>query len=139
MELDYAIGWDFVDISGRPFQLRFRIDRMSEDPYGLDGTGQLIAVIVDGNRPDCDTRIAISRPGVAQAAIDDALEGWQDWAHLVDNGFHRWISLAAIRHRVAAAGLGFTALRDGECESDQQRPTGTTSPPRQSEADVYKN
>jgi hypothetical protein len=102
MDIDYALVWNFVDLDGRPRQLRFRRD---DDPQRntdvLSGTGQLIAVITDPQRPDRGDTVAISRPGVAYADVDAALDGWQDWAMITEDT----VNLAEIRRRVHAAGL----------------------------------
>jgi hypothetical protein len=102
MDIDYALVWNFVDVDGRPRQLRFRRD---DDPHSdadmLCGTGQLIAVIADPHRADAGDTVAISRPGVAYTDVDAALEGWQSWAMITEGT----VNLAEIRRRVRAAGL----------------------------------
>jgi hypothetical protein len=91
-----------VQYSGAPRQLRFRRD---DDPQRatdvLCGTGQLIAVITDPQRPDRGDTVAISRPGVAYTDIEAALDGWQSWAMITEDT----VNLAEIRRRVHAAGL----------------------------------
>jgi hypothetical protein len=81
MDIDYALVWNFVDLDGRPRQLRFRRD---DDPHAatdiLRGTGQLIAVITDPQRPDRGDTIAVSRPGVAYTDVEQVLDGWQSLA-----------------------------------------------------------
>ncbi|OPX08357.1 hypothetical protein [Mycobacterium sp. AT1] len=109
VDKDFALAWQFVGHDGRPRQLRFRMNfAPAGDPRIFDGTGQLVATIADADRPDNFDEIAISRPDVPEAAVDAALEGWEDWAllHEADNGIDRWISLPAIQHRINAAGLG---------------------------------
>ena len=69
-------------------------------------TGQLIAVIGDQGRSDNADELAISRADVCYAAIEAALEGWQEWAMVLDADNYRWISLAQIQRRVNDAGLG---------------------------------
>jgi hypothetical protein len=102
MDIDYALMWNFVDLDGRPRQLRFRRD---DDPQRatdiLCGTGQLIAVITDPQRPDRGDTVAISRPGVAYTDVEQALDGWQGWAMITEDT----VNLAEIRRRVHAAGL----------------------------------
>jgi hypothetical protein len=110
-EIDYALAWDFIgDADGKPRQLRFRQNYAPpDDPRIFDGTGQLIAVIADRHRTDNGDEIAISQPNVSLAAVEAAIEGWQDWAtlYIADNGIDRAISLAAIRRRIEAAGLAY--------------------------------
>lgn len=109
VDKDYALAWQFIGDSGRPRQLRFRMNfAPAGDPRIFDGTGQLIAVIADADRPDNGDEIAITRPRVNEVDVDAALDGWEDWAllHEERNGLDRWISLAAIQHRINAAGLG---------------------------------
>jgi hypothetical protein len=108
-EIDYALAWDFIDADGKPRQLRFRQNYApAGDPRIFDGTGQLVAVIADGHRPDNGDEIAISEPNVALGAVTAALQGWEEWAalHVADNGFDRAISLPAIQRRIQSAGLG---------------------------------
>ena len=38
--------------------------------------------------------------------VSDEVEGWQDWAMVLDAGTYCWISLAQIQRRVNEAGLG---------------------------------
>lgn len=109
VDKDYALAWTFVDDDGRPRQLRFRMNfAPAGDPRTFDGTGQLVATIADGHRADNHDEIAISRPDVEEAAVDAAIEGWEDWAllHAENHGLDRWISLPAIRKRINDAGLG---------------------------------
>lgn len=65
-DIDYALAWDFIDPSdGKPRQLRFRQNYAPRnDPRVFDGTGQLVAVVADGYRPDNGDEIAISHPNV---------------------------------------------------------------------------
>jgi hypothetical protein len=102
MDIDYALMWNFFDLDGRPRQLRFRRD---EDPHiaadVLCGTGQLIAVIADPQRPDRGDTVAISRPGVNYAAIEEVLDGWEGWAMITEDT----VNLAEIRRRIQTAGL----------------------------------
>jgi hypothetical protein len=100
MDIDYALAWLFVDVDGKPRQLRFRRDG-AEDADVLSGTGQLVAVIADPHGPDADVTVAISRPGVDYADIDAALHDWQDWAMITDDT----VNLAEIRRRIRAAAL----------------------------------
>jgi hypothetical protein len=57
VDIDYALAWQFIDLEGRPRQLRFRRDDSPASDV-LAGTGQLIAVITDPRRPDRDDTIA---------------------------------------------------------------------------------
>jgi hypothetical protein len=100
MDIDYALAWQFVDLDGRPRRLRFRRDD-TEAADVLSGTGQLIAIIADPHRPDHDDTLAISRAGVEFSAIEQALEGWRDWATLGETA----VNLAEIQRRIHAAGL----------------------------------
>jgi hypothetical protein len=102
MDIDYALMWNFVDLDGRPRQLRFRRDDGPQaDADVLDGTGQLIAVIADPHRPDAGDAVAISRPGISYAAVEHALDEWRDWAMITEDT----VNLAEIRRRIHAAGL----------------------------------
>ncbi|KAA0093583.1 hypothetical protein CIW49_26335 [Mycolicibacterium sp. P1-18] len=95
MDIDYALRWHFVDATdGRPRQLRFRCTTENT-------TGQLLAVIADPHRDDSDDVLALTRPDVAQAAVDAALDGWHTWARLTDDT----LNLTEIRRRIHAAGL----------------------------------
>ena len=53
-DIDFGLGLDFVDpADGVPRQLRFERNWAPPgDPRVFDGTGQLVAVIADGTRPD---------------------------------------------------------------------------------------
>jgi hypothetical protein len=102
-DIDYGLAWNFIDDrDGRPLQLRFRRNYAPpQSPDTFDGTGQLIGVIVDPDRTDNQDIIALSRPGILHAAVEAALDGWQDWAMLTDDT----VNLAEIRRRLAAADL----------------------------------
>jgi len=100
MDIDYTLAWQFVDLDGRPRQLRFRRDNTEADDV-LSGSGQLIAVIADPHRADADDTIAISRAGVDFTHIEAALHGWRDWAKLGDDA----INLTEIQRRIHDAGL----------------------------------
>jgi hypothetical protein len=107
MEIDYGDAWDFVDDDGKPYKLRFRRNPAPrKDPRIFDGTGQLIAVVADVNRPDNHAEIPISRPNVLQADVERVLDGWEQWAAVIDTGTYCLINLARIRSRIHAAGLG---------------------------------
>jgi hypothetical protein len=96
MDIDYALGWHFIDDrDGRPLQLRFRLDATD------DTIGQLVAVVADGHRRDNHDVIPISRSRVTQATVDAALDDWQTWARITDET----VNLAEIRRRIHAAGL----------------------------------
>jgi hypothetical protein len=113
-EVDYALSWDFIDTNGKPRQLRFRRNYASaDDPRIFDGTGQLIAVIVDGDRDDNGDEIAISAPNVHRVHIETALKGWQDWAtlYIADDGIDRCMSLSEIQRRIQHAGLAYRQPR----------------------------
>jgi hypothetical protein len=103
MDIDYGLALDFIDDrDGRPLQLRFRRNWAPADsPETFDGTGQLIAVVVAADRADNGDIVAISRPNVARADIEAALDGWEIWAELSPET----INLAQIRRRIRAAGL----------------------------------
>lgn len=103
VDIDYGLALDFIDDrDGRALQLRFRRNWATADSAEtFDGTGQLIAVVADCGRADDGDIVAISRAGVAQADVDAALEGWQDWAELTADT----INLAQIRRRIHDAGL----------------------------------
>lgn len=98
MDIDFALAWDFVDLDGRPRQLRFRTESPGD-------TGQLVAVIADPHRPDAGDTVALTRSDVTFADVEAALDGWQQWATLADDNGPRYLSLAEIRRRLAAAGL----------------------------------
>ncbi|MDP7739234.1 hypothetical protein [Mycobacterium paragordonae] len=66
----------------------------------------MLAVIDDQHRSDNADAITISRPDVLLVAVNEALEGWQEWANLAGDDFHRLISLKQIRRRINEAGLG---------------------------------
>jgi uncharacterized protein YegL len=105
-DIDYGEAWDFIDELGRPLRLRFRRNWGSGDRHTFDGTGQLLAVIDDQHRSDNGDPIAISRPDVLLVAVNEALDGWQKWANLAGDDFHRLISLKQIQRRINEAGLG---------------------------------
>ncbi len=102
--IDFALSADFIDpADGVPRQLRFECRyNPTPDTNALGGVGQLIAVVAKGARPDNGHRIPISRSGVTFEAVEDALNGWQQWAHVGENA----VNLAAIRRRIHDAGLG---------------------------------
>jgi hypothetical protein len=107
VEIDFGEAWDFLDDAGRPRHLRFRRNLAPpEDPRLFDGTGHLIAVIGDQGRSDNADELAISRPDVSYAAIEAVLQGWEEWAMVLDANTYCWISLAQIQRRVNDAGLG---------------------------------
>src|SRR5437588_6166416 len=98
VEIDFGEAWDFLDEAGKPRHLRFRRNLASPgDSRVFAETGQLVAVIGDVGRPDNSDELAISRPHVSYAAIQAALEGWEDWALVLDAGTYCWISLAQIQ------------------------------------------
>jgi hypothetical protein len=103
MDIDYGLALDFIDDQdGRPLQLRFRRNWAPADSSEtFDGTGQLIAVVIDAGRPDNGDIVAISRPNVSRADIERALDGWETWAELTP----QTVNLAQIRRRIHAAGL----------------------------------
>jgi len=101
MEIDYALAWTFIDPQdGRPRQLRFR--RTGGDVNPFKSTGQLIAVVANGNRPDNGDTIHLSRDGIPFEHIEIALDGWELWAKIDDTT----VNLATIRRRIQTAGLG---------------------------------
>ena len=103
MDIDYGLALDFIDDrDGRPLQLRFRRNWAPADsPETFDGTGQLIAEVVDAERVDNGDMVAISRPNVSRADVEKALDGWETWAELTAET----VNLAQIRRRIRAAGL----------------------------------
>jgi hypothetical protein len=110
VEIDFGEAWDFLDDAGRPRHLRFRRNLAPPgDARIFAETGQLVAVIGDQGRPDNSDEVAVSRPDVSYSAIEAALEGWEDWAMVLDAGTYCWISLAQIQRRVNEAGLGLSA------------------------------
>jgi hypothetical protein len=107
MDIDLGDAYDFVDEDGKPYKLRFRRNwAPRNDPRIFDGTGQLTAVVADVTRPDNHTEIAISRPNVAHADVERALQGREQWATVIDAVTYCLINLATIRNRIHAAGLG---------------------------------
>lgn len=107
VETDFGEAWDFLDDAGRPRHLRFRRDVAPPgDSRVFAETGQLVAVIGDVGRSDNSDELAISGPNVSYAAIQAALQGWEQWAMVLDAGTYCWISLAQIQRRVNQAGLG---------------------------------
>jgi hypothetical protein len=106
VEIDYADAWDFIDDDGRPFKLRFRRNLAPRnDPRVFDGTGQLVGVLADSNHPDYLDEIALSRPNVRRVDVESAIDGWEEWARVLDTGTHCWLSVARIRIRIHDAGL----------------------------------
>jgi len=103
MDIDYGLALDFIDArDGRPLQLRFRRNWAPADsPETFDHTGQLIAVVADAARADNGDIVAISRPNVARADVEAALDGWESWAELTAET----INLAQICRAIQAAGL----------------------------------
>jgi hypothetical protein len=77
------------------------------DPRIFNGTGQLVAVVADAQRPDNADEIAISRPGVLFDDVETGLDGPQDPAtrYVYANGTEHTINLAIIGDRMRAAGL----------------------------------
>lgn len=106
-EIDFAQAWYFLDSAGDPFHLRFRLSPAQPAEGRLfDQTGQLIAVDADARRAGRHRRIAVSRSEVWLTEVESALDGWEDWAAVLDAGTYRWISLPQIQRRIDAAGLG---------------------------------
>lgn len=103
-DIDFGLAYDFIDpADGVPRQLRFQRNwAPAHDPRIFDGTGQLVAIVADAHRPDNGHTLAITRPGVSFAAVEDALRGWETWAMLGDTQ----VNLAEICRRIHAAGLG---------------------------------
>ncbi|MEB3023021.1 MULTISPECIES: hypothetical protein [Mycolicibacter] len=103
-DVDYGLAYDFIDpADGIPRQLRFVrnwAEPGASQPF--DGTGQLVAVVAAAGRGDNGSALAISRPNVRRDDVEAALEGWQTWAMLGDDG----VNLGEIRRRINAAGLG---------------------------------
>lgn len=101
--IDYGLAYDFIDPSdGIPRQMRF--ERTYAQPgqgQTFTGTGQLVAAVAEKGRRDNGHTLALTRPGVALIDVDNAIDGWQDWAMLTD----REVNLAAIRRRIHRAGL----------------------------------
>jgi hypothetical protein len=58
-------------------------------------------VVADAGRADNGDVVAISRPDVARADVEAALDGWEAWAELTP----QTVNLAQIRRRIHAAGL----------------------------------
>jgi hypothetical protein len=107
LEIAFADAWDFVDEDGKPYKLRFRRNWAPDDEERMfDGTGQLLAVVADINRPDNHAEIAISRPNVREADVERVLAGWENWAAVITTRTYRLINLAKIRSRIHVAGLG---------------------------------
>lgn len=103
-DIDFGLAYHFIDPhDGIPRQLRFHRNWAPPgDPRIFDGTGQLVAVIADAQRPDNGHTLAVSRPNVTYADVESALDGWQTWA-MIDG---TEVNLAEIRRRIHAAGLG---------------------------------
>lgn len=101
--IDYGLAYDFVDPNdGIPRQMRFEHNYAPPgDSRVFTGTGQLVAVIAEADRADNGHTLALTRPDVALADVDTAIDGWQDWAMLSD----REVNLASIRRRLTAANL----------------------------------
>ncbi|PJE06641.1 hypothetical protein [Mycobacterium sp.] len=113
-EIDFAQAWYFLDSAGKRFHLRFRPSSAPPDEERLDdGTGQLIAVVADARRADRNHRIAITRSNVLLTEVESVLDGWEDWAAVLDAGTYRWISLPQIQRRIDAAGLGPVSRESG--------------------------
>ncbi|WP_205875343.1 hypothetical protein [Mycobacterium camsae] len=118
-EIDFAQAWYFLDSAGKYFHLRFRPNSAPPgDERFYDQAGQLIAVVADARRADRNHRIAITRSDVSLTEVESALEGWEDWAAVLDAGTYRWISLPQIQRRIDAAGLGPGSLEAGSSPRD---------------------
>jgi len=61
------------------------------------GTGQLIAVVAKFDHPDNGHTLPISRADVDFNDVEQAIDGWQNWARITDST----VSLAAIRRRLS--------------------------------------
>ena len=88
------------------------------------------AVFLNGpqhtDNPTADDAIAISRPGVAYADIEAALDGWQTWAMITDDDT---VNYAGIR-RCTRAGLLQPAASPTPTRAGGGQPGGRTSPPK---------
>jgi len=105
-DIDYGLACEFWDEQGRPLQMRFRRDYAPAGSGELFAdTGQLLAVIDDARRGDSGDEVALTRPGVSRAAVEEVLEGWMDWAAIDRDEFCPKISLPVIGRRMAAGGL----------------------------------
>jgi hypothetical protein len=114
-DIDFGLAWDFTDpADGVHDKLQFQRNWAPPgDQRIFDGTGQLVAVVADARRPANGHTIAISRPNVAQPAVEAALDGWESRARVTAAdvavlGIGRRINtanLATIRGRIHAAGL----------------------------------
>jgi hypothetical protein len=102
-DIDFGLAYEFVDPAERvPRELRFQRNYApAGDPRTFDGTGQLVAVVADGHRPDNGHTVAISRSGIHIDDVQQVLDGWENWARISSEV----INLAEIQRRITAAGL----------------------------------
>ncbi len=106
-EVDFAMNWHFrYDGHPRNLQMRFRRNWAPADSATtFDGTGQLVAVVINPGGPDHEHAYAISRPGVTLHDVEATIAGWERWAWISGPEGRRVISLNLIGARLAAAGL----------------------------------
>lgn len=98
----HALAWNFFDFDGRPRQLRFPRHRApAASPEILSSTGQLVALIADARRTEDEATVVISRPGIRYTDVEQAIDGWQNWAAITGDT----IDLLQIRRRICTAGL----------------------------------
>ena len=106
-EVDYAMAWHFrFDGDPRNLQLRFRRKwAPAGSPTVFDGTGQLVAVVINYGGLDNGRTYPISDTGVSFESVEDAIEGWERWGWVSGAENQRIISLDLIAARLTAAGL----------------------------------
>ena len=106
VEIDYAMAWHFkLDGDPRNLQLRFRRNWATGRGTVFDGTGQLVAVVINPGCADNEQTYAISKPDADFQTVENVIEGWQRWAWVSGPENQRNISLNLIHARLAAAGL----------------------------------
>lgn len=105
-EIDYAMAWHFqFDGDPRNLQLRFRRNWAAGRGTVFDGTGQLIAVVINPGGSDNEQTYAISKADVDFQTVEKVIDGWQRWGWVSGPENQRNISLNLIHARLAAAGL----------------------------------
>ena len=105
-EIDYAFAWHFqFDGDSRNLQMRFRRNWAPGRASVFDGSGQLIAVVINPGGADNEQTYAISKPDVDFQTVESVIDGWERWAWVSGPENQRNISLNLIHARLAAAGL----------------------------------
>lgn len=103
----FPLAWGIVDADGQLCRLLFRWDSHTADDDGHT-PGQLFTVSASEDRPGTVTEVALTRAGVTQAEIAEAVEKWHGWQCTIwhtPDGFRAGVLLADAQRRFDIAGV----------------------------------